>query len=302
MATPKRSKEISAHTTNLLREGESARVDYKRAVEGISTDDLVAFANSEGGGIILAGVDERVDHGGVQVGFVVGCEVSDAAILQIANKALSCFPPVAIEVYVENIVETPFLRIDVLPSPTRPHCTPKGVYCRRDGSRNRPLHPSELLRIFLESESRAFSERFESAANRITKDLTALEARLDGTISAMGDQLGWAEHKLGDTDSTLDTILAYVHRLNSETNDLTTRIRAMFRQDKRHDPIYERERKKVLDQMVDKFVQDEQMQKIIKEGKSFECRVDRNTSEELNKDDLECIVREAVKIVADQTE
>jgi predicted HTH transcriptional regulator len=208
MAAPKRTKGISAHTTNLLREGESERSDFKRAPAAVSTDDLVAFANSEAGGSILAGVDERASPEGVQVGFVVGCDVGDEAILQIANKALSCLPPVAIEVSIENLSKVPFLRIDVPSSSTKPHCTPKGVYCRRDGSRNRPLHPSELLRIFLESESRAFAERFESAASRIAKDLSQLEKTLEDSIDDMGSKLGWAEYKLGDTESTLDSILA----------------------------------------------------------------------------------------------
>jgi len=98
------------------------------------------------------------------------CDVNDATILQIANKALNCIPPVAIRVHIENLSSLPFLRIHVPSSSTKPHCTPKGVYSRRDGSRNRPLHPGELLKMFLESESRAFAERFESAADRITRD------------------------------------------------------------------------------------------------------------------------------------
>lgn len=69
MPAPKRVKGISAPTASLLREGESERGDFKRAPEGISTDDLVAFANGEAGGTILAGVDEHAGPGGGTGGF-----------------------------------------------------------------------------------------------------------------------------------------------------------------------------------------------------------------------------------------
>ena len=236
MATPKRLKTVSSATQTLLLQGESERADFKRAPAGISADDLVAFANSNTGGTILAGVDECTGTDGAQVGVVVGCDVNDAVILQIVNKALSCLPPIALEVQIENLGTLPFLRIDVPSSATKPHCTPKGVYCRRDGSRNRALHPSEILQIFLESEARAFAEKFEAAAGRISDDLANLEESLDSSIQSMADQLGWADSKLGDTESLLSSILAYVSRLNTETNDVTTRLRTLFRQDKREDP------------------------------------------------------------------
>jgi hypothetical protein len=302
MGPSKRNSRTSGHTANLLREGESQRGDFKRAPEGISADDLVAFANSEVGGTILAGVDEGPGPGGTQIGLIVGCDVSDATVLQITNKALSCLPPVAIEVYIENLGKAPILRVDIPSSPTKPHCTPKGVYCRRDGSRNRPLHPSELLKIFLDSESRAFAERFESAADRITANLTELEETLDASIKSMGNQLGWAELKLGDTESTLDSILAYTQRINAESNDLTSRLRAMFRQDKRQDPVYDRERKKLLDEMVNQLWNDKKLQKNIKAGGSITISAKGRAAEELTKDDLDPIFREAIKIVGDRLE
>lgn len=302
MAAPKRLKTVSAATQSLLLQGESSRADFKRAPEGISADDLVAFANSAPGGTILAGVDERTGIDGAQVGVVVGCNVSDAAILQIANKALSCLPPIALEVQIENLGTLPFLRIDVPSSATKPHCTPKGVYCRRDGSRNRALHPSELLQIFLESEARAFAQKFEAAAGRISDDLIDLQETLDSSIQSMANQLGWADSKLGDTEDTLSSILNYVHRLNAETNDVVTRLRTMFRQDKRKDPIREREWKKLRDEIVDQILNDKKLHEAIETKKSMSIKAEGKAAEELTKDDLGSIFHEAVQIVADRKE
>lgn len=239
MAIKTRIKNLSSLTRELLAEGESVRSDFKRLPDGISTDDLVAFANSETGGNILAGIDEHIVER-AQVGIVRGCEVGDATVLQILNKAVSCIPPVSINVYIENLDDKPILRVEVPPSQTKPHCTPKGVYCRRDGARNRPLHPSELLRLFLDSEASAFAARFEVAAERITGDLSDLEASLESSIKNMADQLGWAEYQLGDTESTLSTIQGLVTRLTTDTSNVNSRLRALFRQDKRDDPVREK--------------------------------------------------------------
>ena len=159
------------------------------------------------------GVTEQIGEDGSPCGLVVGCDISDGAVLQILNKAISCVPPVAIKIYAENTAAKPLLRAHIPPSDNRPHSTPKGVYCRRDGSRNRPLHPSELLRIFLDNEGRAFAQRFEDAARRITDELADLQTALDRRIASIGDQLGWAEFKLDDSESTIDTVLARVRQL-----------------------------------------------------------------------------------------
>lgn len=262
MAIKKRIKNLSKLARELLAEGESVRSDFKRSPEGISADDLVAFANSEAGGQILAGVDEQVVDK-AQIGVVRGCDVSDATVLQVLNKAVSCFPPVSIDIYIENLDDKPILRVEVPPSQTKPHCTPKGVYCRRDGARNRPLHPSELLRLFLDSEASAFAARFEIAAERITKELSDLESSLDRSIRSMTDQLGWADYQLGDTESTLNHIQGLVAKLTIDADNANSRLRALFRQDEREDPV----RKKARAQYVNRLINE------IRENKDLLARV-----------------------------
>lgn len=265
MAIKKRINNLNRLTRELLAEGESGRSDFKRSPDGISADDLVAFANSEGGGHILAGVDEQM-VANAQVGVVRGCDVSDAAILQVLNKAVSCIPPVSIDIYIENLEDKPILRIEVPPSQTKPHCTPKGIYCRRDGARNRPLHPSELLRLFLDSEASAFAARFEVAADRITEELGNLESSLDSSIKSMSDQLGWADHQLGDTESTLSAIQGLVAKLTVDTSDANSRLRTLFRQDKRDDPVRQRSRTTYVNKLIQKIREDESLFKHVVRG------------------------------------
>lgn len=122
MPPNKRTKGLSPLSRNLLSAGESDQVDFKKVPDGVSQEDLVAFANSDNGGQILVGVVEEA-AGGAQVGGVRGCDVSDSAILQITNKAVTCIPPVSIEITIENLDAQPILRIAIPSSATRPHCT-----------------------------------------------------------------------------------------------------------------------------------------------------------------------------------
>jgi len=118
----------------------------------------------------------------------------------------------------------------------------------------------------------------------------------------MADQLGWAEFKLGDTESALDSILAYTQRINTEINDLTARARAMFRQDKRKDPIYDRERQNFLDKLIDQIKNDRKLYLSIKAGASVSISADGKAAEELSRDDLGTLLRQAMKIIDERLE
>lgn len=302
MAIEKKSKSLAKATKMLLSGGETEYVDFKRTPDGVHADDLVSFANSDHGGEILVGIAEEAGEEGSQRGVVIGCDISDGTVLQILNKAISCIPPIAIKLYAENTTTKPILRVYIPPSENKPHSTPKGVYCRRDGSRNRPLHPGELLRIFLDNEGRAFAQRFEEAAGMITNELADLQAALDKRIASIGDQLGWAEFKLDDSEGTIDTILAYVKQVSDEANDTASRLRALFRQDKRDDPVRSEARKKLLDQAIEQLSKDSELVKKINAGGSVSLTAEGKAALELNKSDLREIFNEAVSAVSPRSE
>jgi Predicted transcriptional regulator containing an HTH domain and an uncharacterized domain shared with the mammalian protein Schlafen len=299
--TPRPRQRLSEQTRAFLSEGEGQHVDFKRTSEGISADDLVAFANTAGGGTILIGIDEELGADGVTRGTVRGCDVSDSTLLQILNKSVSCLPPIKITQHVENVSDKPIIRLSISESDGKPHCTSKGVYCVRDGRRNRPLHPSELLQMFLESEALTFAARFESTAERISDNLSKLEESLTGTIESMGQQLGWAEYKLGDTESTIDSILAHVRLLLEESQDESKRWRALFSQDGRADPIKERAKKEVLDALVAQLSGDPALLEKIKEGEGLSIQAKGKAAAELTEDDLRKVFSDALTVVEGKT-
>jgi predicted HTH transcriptional regulator len=95
-------KGVSKRARALLNGQENYDVDFKRAVSGLESDDMVAFANSRHGGAILIGVDEMKIADGRQRGKIVGCPVGDKEKLSIISRAESCIPPVEVQIIVEN--------------------------------------------------------------------------------------------------------------------------------------------------------------------------------------------------------
>jgi hypothetical protein len=294
MGTSKQLKTTSRLTQAMLAEGESERTDFKRQPGGITPADLVAFANSENGGTILAGVDEQTVDG-AQIGIIRGCDVSDATILQILNKAIECDPPVSININIENVGKKPILRIEIPSSPTKPHCTPNGIYCRRDGTRNRPLHPTELLRLFLETEAAAFAARFEIAAERITRELNSLESSLYKTIKDMSDQLGWAEYQLEDTEGKLDSIEESISDLSKDASDISTRLRTIFRQDKREDPIQKREHLAYMTRMIEVVRKDKDLLKHVLGGGELFLKSNKDINDDVTIEDARLIIKDVEK-------
>ncbi|MCA1243014.1 ATP-binding protein [Stappia stellulata] len=296
MAISKSYKTTTKISRDLLESGENQFVDYKRKPEGISSEDLAAFANTETGGSILVGVDEEKRNDGSQYGKIIGCDLSDSILLQIMNKAISCTPPVSLDIFSENTNSIPFLRIYVPPSKNKPHATAKGIYCIRDGSRNRPLHPNELLKIFLEEEGREFSARFEEASKEISEHLLKLQSNISSSIKSIGDQLGWAEFKVDDTGDTIESVLSHVKHLIDETGDISERMRALFRQDSRKDPVRDRTRKKLLIEAIKNLKSNPSLVESIKSGAhSVSLKATGKAAKELTKEELKEILSEAIE-------
>lgn len=159
-----------------MASGESKDVDYKESVKGLHAEDLTAFANSESGGAILIGVREATGPHGKQVGEPTGHPIDDASRLQILDKALSCSPPVLVELYSENLDHLPFYRVEIPSGAQKPYATGSGTYKIREDGRNSSLLPEQLLNMFLERESAEFRSRFSEATGKLESSMAeALE-------------------------------------------------------------------------------------------------------------------------------
>jgi hypothetical protein len=203
--TKKVYKRISARSKLLLTKEEGYDVDFKKNGD-CKPEDLVAFANSQGGGTILLGVDEMVGFNGLQKGIIVGCGVSDGDKLSILNKATQCIPHIDIQIITENLNDKPFLRVEIPSSPKKPHCTQKGVYKTRSDRQNTAILPQELLRIYLDSESENFLQRYSKATVEMRNELNQLHHR----------QLSELQMSTMDTEVNIETAVQTINDLMSE--------------------------------------------------------------------------------------
>jgi predicted HTH transcriptional regulator len=171
-------KTLSKRARSLLKRSEGYRLEFKETLQAMEPEDMVAFANSPEGGVVLIGVREAQAEDGHQCGKIVGCPVGDPEKLSILNRAESCVPPIAVEVIVENADRKPFFRVEIPSGSNKPYCTAAGTFKIRGNGRTLPLLPSRLLSMFMASENQEFVERFKAATKALEREVADTKARL----------------------------------------------------------------------------------------------------------------------------
>lgn len=190
---------LSAKVRRLMAKPEDTEVEFKESLSSLSNEDLVAFANSPLGGSILVGVRESQNSFGRQFGQIVGCKVSDQGRLSILSKAESCVPPVELDIVVENTSRKPFYRVDIPSGTDKPYCTSGARYKIRGNGLNKPLLPSRLLAMFMESEAEDFFVKFRRATENLERELSEIKSRVLVQVNELLDGLTMLDSKLDHT-------------------------------------------------------------------------------------------------------
>ena len=86
---PRHGRTKQADLAILLREGEGSMLEYKEALSSSLVRELVAFANTVGGKILLGVRDD---------GTVIGVADSNALRARIQDIARNCDPPVEVRI------------------------------------------------------------------------------------------------------------------------------------------------------------------------------------------------------------
>jgi ATP-dependent DNA helicase RecG len=176
-------KGMSSRARLLLARREGLDAEFKVQLNGLDVEDLVAFANSRAGGTILVGVAEASDNHRVQRVEIVGCDVGDKEKQYILNKAQSCNPPIDLELYVENLGDKPFFRIEIPSGLEKPYCTSGGAYKVRGDGRTNALLPRQLLSIFMDTERDKFLSRFKDATKELEEEVQYIKDQLSSAIA-----------------------------------------------------------------------------------------------------------------------
>ena len=129
----------------LIEEGESLTVEFKEKYTSRIDEDIVAFANTKGGAILLGVQDD---------GTVVGERLTNDMKGRINSLARNSQPPVQIDIM--QIQEV--IAIRVPEGGEKPYCCSSGYFRRLNGTTQK-LNREELRVMFADNEAVPFEER-----------------------------------------------------------------------------------------------------------------------------------------------
>lgn len=154
---------------------ESPHTDFKRelASTGELAKDLVCFANSDGGQLIIGVDDSRR---------VVGVGDPDDLMLKVDDVAFNrCSPPITVVPEIVELDGAAVLVLNVPKGDQRPYRTSDGRYYVRSGTRCRSASREELLRLFQASRSLFYDEQPLPQLSLADLDLDAVGRHLSLT-------------------------------------------------------------------------------------------------------------------------
>ena len=132
---------------------EDSHTDFKEVLSSNSelAKDLVCFANSDGGQLIIGVTDD---------GSVVGVQDTEAMLLKIDDVAFQrCSPPVTVVPETVTVDDKSVLVINVPKGSQRPYADGAGRYYVRSGPRCRQASREELPRLFQASSDLYYDEQ-----------------------------------------------------------------------------------------------------------------------------------------------
>jgi hypothetical protein len=202
----------------------------------------------------------------------------------------------------ESSKVAPFFRIEIPSGSHKPYATSSGTYKIREDSRNNPLLPEALLKMFLDREGSEFRTRFSEATGsletRMQEALAAVKTLEDAVaekIKEIGSSLGWAEYKAGEAADTIESVESQVVTLANELMKQTRRIKAIVLKVGAKDPVKEEVEKEALEIFVKELADNPNLLKAAKAGKSLSLSLNGNSAVELEKEDLTRLFLEAVR-------
>ena len=138
--------------TELIEKGEDSFTEFKE--EKVHSNDLaaeiVAFANTEGGKILLGLSDNKE---------IKGVTNPDKEMLRVENISRNnCEPPLTVNIEKIKINKEIVLCISIPKGPERPYRTNRGVYYIRSSSGKRQATREELLRLYQATRSIHYDE------------------------------------------------------------------------------------------------------------------------------------------------
>lgn len=113
----------------------------------------------------------------------------------------------------------------------------------------------------------------------------------------MANQLGWADSQLGDTESMISSVYSTVRHISEQSKDTSKRLKALFKQDSREDPVKEAAKKELIEALAKEFLQKPELVSSCRKGGKLQVKASGKAASELDQSDIENAVNEAINLV-----
>lgn len=202
-------------------------IAFKPSLAALDEEDLVAFANSNGGGVIVLGVEQSRKARGGKTLQVIGSPAGARERRKIVEMAKRCVPPVEISISALAHEGKKLLRIDIAQSARRPHCTSRGTYMIREAHASVPLTPDKLGSLLVPQPSgvQAGTAAKDSAPapERPHRAESAVADMIDALLIEMANLPDRLQASLKTTERTLGELGS---RIEKKLSDLTEAVDA----------------------------------------------------------------------------
>ena len=129
----------------IIQEGEGLTVEFKEHFSSRIVEDMVAFANTKGGVIILGVRDNKT---------IVGEDLTNDLKARINSLGRNCNPPIQVKIkQIQNLIA-----LEVPPGEEKPYSCSGGYYRRLDGTTQKMTN-HELRIMFRDHEAGSFEEK-----------------------------------------------------------------------------------------------------------------------------------------------
>ncbi|MBW1678155.1 MAG: ATP-binding protein [Deltaproteobacteria bacterium] len=121
----------------LIEQGEGYFVEFKKDIGQGLDREMVAFANSSGGKIVIGVADN---------GKVIGCTLDNSVRSRVQDIANNCDPRISIRLHTAKYERKDLLIISVEESPDKPVRCSRGFFLR-EGPNSQKLSRNEILAL-----------------------------------------------------------------------------------------------------------------------------------------------------------